>query len=72
MKIYIKRFGLCFILEALFPSQAYAYIDPGSGALLLQMLIAGFIGAMFYLRNYLSKIKAFVFRKRKSKQLNEE
>jgi hypothetical protein len=27
-----------------------AYVDPGSGALLWQVLVAGFVGAMFYIR----------------------
>ena len=27
-----------------------AYADPGSGALLWQVLVAGFVGALFYLR----------------------
>jgi hypothetical protein len=26
------------------------YADPGSGALIWQLLVAGFIGSMFYLR----------------------
>ena len=34
----------------IFASNAHAYIDPGSGALLWQMLVAGFMGALFYFR----------------------
>jgi hypothetical protein len=30
---------------------ARAYIDPGSGSLLLQLVIASFVGLMFYLRS---------------------
>jgi hypothetical protein len=33
-----------------------AYIDPGTGALLLQTLIAGVIGVLFYFRSVLKKI----------------
>lgn len=29
-----------------------AYADPGSGALLWQVLVAAFVGAMFYLRKF--------------------
>jgi hypothetical protein len=29
-----------------------AYADPGSGALLWQILVAAFVGAMFYLRKF--------------------
>lgn len=34
--------------------QAHAYADPGSGALIWQMLIAGFVGVLFYLRKFVS------------------
>lgn len=32
------------------PVEVKAYTDPGSGALIWQMLAAGFFGTMFYLR----------------------
>lgn len=32
------------------PRKASAYVDPGSGAMLWQMLAAGFIGTLFYMR----------------------
>lgn len=35
------------------------YIDPGSGSLLFQMLVAGILGALFFFRNILQKIKLF-------------
>jgi hypothetical protein len=34
--------------------QAHAYADPGSGMLLWQMLVAGFVGVMFYFRRLTS------------------
>lgn len=33
-----------------------AYIDPGSGALIWQALVAGFVGAAFYFRRFFSRI----------------
>jgi hypothetical protein len=33
---------------------AQAYTDPGSGALIWQMLVAGFVGLMFYGRRFLT------------------
>ncbi|HOG80422.1 MAG TPA: hypothetical protein PLA25_06215 [Anaerolineaceae bacterium] len=36
-----------------------AYLDPGSGSLLLQMLIALFLGAGFTISVYWKKIKRF-------------
>ena len=39
------------------PRDAYAYTDPGTGALIWQVLVAGFVGALFYLRKLASWIK---------------
>jgi hypothetical protein len=36
-----------------------AYLDPGSGSILIQLLIAGLLGAGFVLRSSWGKIKAF-------------
>ena len=35
---------------ALAPTTAYAYLDPGTGSFILQMLIAGLLGAILYVR----------------------
>ena len=45
--------GVCVCL--IFASNAHAYIDPGSGALLWQMLVAGFMGALFYFRRFFKR-----------------
>jgi hypothetical protein len=37
--------------------EARAYTDPGSGMLVWQMLVAGFVGVMFYLRRITSWFK---------------
>ncbi len=46
--------ALPFLLGLLFAAraEARAYADPGTGALLWQMLAAGFVGAMFYVRKF--------------------
>ncbi len=36
------------------------YTDPGTGALLWQLLAAGFIGAAFYFRHYVAKVKVLL------------
>jgi hypothetical protein len=43
-------------LLLLVPKRALAYTDPGSGALLLQTLIAGFTGLVFYFRRFLMRV----------------
>jgi hypothetical protein len=35
------------------------YIDPGSGSYLVQMIIAGILGALFYFKNMWRRIRAF-------------
>lgn len=36
-----------------------SYLDPGSGSYLLQLLIAGALGALFALRLYWSRVREF-------------
>jgi hypothetical protein len=45
----------CFM----FPQEAHAYLDPGSGSLLIQIILASLLGAMYFLRRYWGKVKAF-------------
>ena len=47
------------------------YADPGSGALALQLLLASFFGALFYLRSYLVKFKE-MFKGRASRDTARE
>ena len=41
----------------IFPINAYAYIDPGSGSALTAAILALFSGIFFYLKKYYYKIK---------------
>jgi hypothetical protein len=44
-----------------FQSPAHAYIDPGTGSLIIQGLIAAFVGAAFALKNfYYTKVKRVI------------
>lgn len=40
----------------------HAYLDPGSGSFLLQLLVAALLGGLFLLRSYWGKVASF-FRK---------
>ena len=44
----------------MFSSNASAYIDPGTGSYILQMIIAGLIGATFTIKLFWKKLKIFV------------
>ncbi|QEY50095.1 hypothetical protein [Legionella longbeachae] len=45
-------------------SNAYAYLDPGTGSLVIQSVIAAITGGLFILKTYWYKIKAKLFFKR--------
>lgn len=47
------------------------YIDPGTGSLLLQTLIAGILGLLYYFRAALKKIASWLFRRRNDKEDGE-
>lgn len=53
----IKRLRLGIFLLC-FPGLAFAYVDPGTGAYLLQLIIAVFGAAVFYLTHPAQFIKS--------------
>ena len=50
------------VLLGLSPVNAFAYIDPGSGSLLLQMIMSAALGTLFLARNFIAKGAAAVRR----------
>ena len=52
--------ALPFVIGLLIATErpAHAYADPGSGALIWQIVAAGFVGLMFYVRRFTSWFKA--------------
>ncbi len=63
-----KVFFLLVMYQVFFPNQAHAYIDPGTGSLILQALAAGVFTALAFWRNLREKI-INIF---KSKKTDEE
>ncbi len=41
----------------------FLYIDPSSGSYLLQMIIAGILGSLFFFKNAWIKVKSFFYKK---------
>ena len=62
---------LLTILSAKLAAFFLLYTDPGSGALLLQLLFAALLGAAFYLRRFKEKIFR-LFTSKKSDSGSEE
>ena len=55
---------LCLIVGLIsYTSPAYAYLDPGTGSMLLQGLIGGLAAILSFLSLYWQKVKAFFVKK---------
>ena len=58
----VNKLEIARILSSLLASvfaRPVQYLDPGSGSYLLQLLIAGILGALFALRLYWRQVKGF-------------
>ena len=56
----ITKILLAVILYAFLMRPAYAYLDPGTGSFILQMLVAGILGAMFTIKMYWYRFKSWL------------
>ena len=48
----------------------FLYIDPGSGSYLVQMIIAGILGSLFFIKNAWAKVKDFFTGKKTAEEDN--
>ena len=48
--IAAKAFLIFFAILSVAPPSVYAYIDPGMGAMIWQILLAAFVGAIFFIK----------------------
>ena len=67
MKKKINTLIFVIIFSLLFSTNSYAYIDPGSGSIILQAIIAAFAGAGTAITIYWKKVKLFfskIFKKK--------
>jgi len=53
-------------------SLAFLYTDPGSGALIWQLLVASFVGGLFYIRSFIRKITAKMAGRRSREQNDQQ
>ena len=63
MIVYFRKVLLLVILVLViilsFPLETEAYLDPGTGSQLLQLLLASLFGALFTIKMYWKKLKEF-------------
>lgn len=55
LQVSLAILAILYITE----KDALAYADPGSGALIWQMIVASMVGALFYFRKFLSKLRTW-------------
>ena len=55
-KIYYSLF-LIMALQITLSHNAFAYLDPGTGSYIFQVLFAVFIGGVFTIKHYWQKVK---------------
>jgi hypothetical protein len=55
----IRASFIVAVWVTIFPSQAFGYLDPGTGSLIVQSVIAALAAAGFALRLYWSKVRAW-------------
>ena len=73
-----KTFKVLFLLSFLiwlFPSEASAYMDPGSGSYIIQMIVAAAVGGAFAIKMFWLNVKLFfynLFNKKKKEKEKEE
>ena len=67
MHINFKQFILVLIL-LIQPSSAFAYIDPGTGSIILQILLGALAAGLTFIKIYWLKIKNFFNFKKKSQK----
>jgi hypothetical protein len=59
-RMNFKAIFLVFVVSQLsFPRLSHAYIDPGTGSYIFQMMIGVFVGAVFAVKLFWARIKAF-------------
>jgi hypothetical protein len=56
-----------FVFGELFISNAFAYIDPGTGSMIFQSLIGVLVGAVIVLKVYWTKIKLAILDRKSNK-----
>ena len=67
-KIFLAFLIYYFIAE----SNAYAYLDPATGSIIIQYIVAGLVASMTFMKNFWVKFKYFFNKKIKSKRIKKK
>jgi len=55
-----SNIALLTLLLLTFAVPAHAYVDPNTGSFVIQLMVAGFVGALFALKNFWANVVSFV------------
>ena len=69
MKIHFL--GQIVLISLLFTSKAYAYLDPGTGSIILQAILAFIAGTIATFSFYWTKVKLFFSKFFKKKKIEK-
>jgi len=58
--LMVKSIALCLVFTFVLVQPAYAYIDPGTGSMVLQGILAAFMAAALFIKFSWRKIMAFL------------
>lgn len=72
MQKTIRYFFLLVFFSLIFAKRAHAYLDPGSGSYLIQILIASLAGGGFLLKSQWKMIKEKIFKNKEKKGKNDD
>jgi hypothetical protein len=61
--ITVALFVAMFLLASHLQGSVQAYLDPGTGSIALQLLIAGVVGVLATVRLYWDRLRSFVLRR---------
>lgn len=71
LKNFVRIFGLSCMALLFFAKDAHAYLDPGSFSYIIQVVIAVAVGALYALKVYWGKIKAFFSRNKEEESVEK-
>jgi hypothetical protein len=67
----MKIFIIVAILIVLWADNSFAYLDPGTGSYVLQIVIAGIVSALFTIKMFWRKVVGFLSNLLNGKKRNE-
>jgi len=59
VKLLMTLLALFILFSVIYPREVHAYIDPGTGSMMVQVLIGVLVGVLFALKMSWKRIKTF-------------